>query len=116
MSYYYNSTRISSRRRQKPMLPIYHVTLGIGIILGIGSLFFMSSQYDLVSGNTVKLGLGSLITLCLTIATYCFLVSINIKTDWAESDAVMVTLASFVWLILGYTALTQATLRYLNSR
>lgn len=114
MSYYYNSTSISSRRRQKPILPLYHVTLVIGIILGIGSLFFMSSQYDLVSGNTVKLGLGTLITLCLTIATYCFLVSININIDWTQSDATMMTLFSFIWLILGYTALTQATLRYLN--
>ena len=104
-------------RRQEENDPILTVAIIIGMVSMLIALFVISNSYDLVDGGMVRFGLTALVAIALTMLTLSILGFSPMRLiEDGESNKITNAVIAIFWICLGYGAITQATLRYLNIR
>ncbi len=104
-------------RRREENDPLLTVAIIIGMVSMLISLFIISNSYDLVNGGMIRFGLTALVAIALTMLTLSILnFSPMSLIEDGESNKITNAVIAIFWICIGYGAVTQATLRFLNVR
>lgn len=104
-------------RRQEESDPLLTVAIIFGMVSMLISLFIMSNSYDLVNGGMIRFGLTALVAIALTMLTLSILGFSPMRLiEDGESNKITNAVIAIFWICMGYGAMTQATLRFLNVR